>query len=158
MIGCSQPAFSGIILKPVLTSEQIFVGGLPLTDPLGWVRLESSSDIAPIFLHFTPELTSMDGAEIGSTTPSSQILTELDGRGLTRVYLDDPNFGSVQTTVALIDGNGTQRASASRSVPSFGALVETAASLFPGVTANLSDYIRVISNNILRSLLSEFRF
>jgi len=129
-----------------LLDAQIFGPGLHSRESLGWVKLESSRDVAPVFLNLSSELTSMDGTEVQSGTSGSLVLPELGDQESTEIQVDNPDPGSAQVSVKLINGEGLQVASVNRTLPGFGSLIESSSSLFTGLTPDPTDYIRVTSD------------
>jgi glucose/arabinose dehydrogenase len=135
-----------------LIADEIFGGGLPSANPLGWVKLESTVDkIAAFFLTFNAGLTALDGADATSLTPSFVVFPEIEPQGSTLLQIANPYPTTASLTVRLVAADGTVRASATRSVIGNGVLAEQADKLFPGVVQSRSDYSQVVSDQGIAS-------
>ncbi len=107
------------------------------------VRIDSSTaGLAALFLSFDLRLASLDGADTGPVLPGRFLLPELETAGLTQVAVTNPNNNPASLDLELVSAGGSVRGSVSRTIGPNGALVETAANLFPGTTLNSSDYLR----------------
>jgi hypothetical protein len=128
---------------PIVDTE-VFGSGLPGSNPVGWFRLDSSaSKVAGFFLMFNSSLTVLDGADVSSKPLTSFILPEIEDLGFTQIHVANLNSSSANVTFRLMTLNGTERASASRSINRSGAVAESFTDLFPGFTPVANDYVLV---------------
>jgi hypothetical protein len=130
-----------------LLETQIFGSGLPLLNPVGWVKLESSNrNIAAFFLTFDSGLTSMDGTDAAANGFGFSVLPELDPEGATEIHVANPNPSAVQLSLSLMGGDGKARATVGRTVAGFGALVAKASDLFQGFAVGSTDYLQIVAD------------
>jgi hypothetical protein len=115
---------------------------------MGWLKVEGNvSEVVGFFLAFNAGLSVLDGASVSADTATSFVFPEIEDVGFTRIHLVNPNPDSAAVTLELLTSDGTPRvASVMRSVNANGVVAESFTTLFPGVSPNASDYIRVSSN------------
>lgn len=124
---------------------QVFGDPLAESDSGGWVKLESTRrGVGGFFLTFDSNLTFMDGTHFGRAPLTEFVFTEIEPSGFTKINLTNPNSQESVVTIRLMNGDGTVRASESRVIEGNGALAaDLFADLFPGVTPDPADYVRV---------------
>jgi IPT/TIG domain len=126
---------------------KLFGPGL-LTRPVaGWFKLESNTPkIAGFFLTNDDSFSTLEGADVSSTTLTDFVLPEIEdqAQGFTEIHVANPNTEPVEITFYLYRSDGTQRIE-KRTVKPNGALAESVASLFLGDQPSRSDYIRATS-------------
>jgi|GEM_PF-2178340 len=126
---------------------QIFGSGLGALNPLGWFRMESSaSGLLGFFLMFNETLSILDGTDVSSRTAVSYVLPEIEAGGFTQVHAVNPDVQPAEVLFELVGADGVVRASATRTVVPSAAAVERLTELFPGISAEGSFYVRVVSN------------
>jgi hypothetical protein len=131
-----------------LVDSQIFGSGWGTSRTVAWLKVEGDvPQIAGFFLAFNGSLSRLDGADVGSTSVTSAIFPEVEARGTTQLHVANAGLDAGTLTVELVKSDGSLRATAvTRPLSGNGVLVETLGELFPGVTVDASDYIRVSSN------------
>jgi hypothetical protein len=114
---------------------------------VGWIDIDSSIDAITAFtLTFNASLTMMDGAPLSGTPLTQFVFSEIEDQGFTDLNVANPNQTPGTVTFQLVQGDGTTRASAVRTVNAYGAVVESVASLFPGVAPDPGSYVRAASD------------
>jgi len=129
-----------------VVDAQIFGAGLPARAPIGWVKVESTvTRTVGFFLTFNGPVTLLDGADVSSTTTRSCVLPEIEPEGTTEFHV--VNAGATETVLGLtlVNPDGSNRVSVSRTVAPGGALVEAFSDLFPGATADPANHVRIVS-------------
>jgi glucose/arabinose dehydrogenase len=133
--------------QTALVDGQIFGQPIHFGNRVGWMKLGANSNqIAAFFLSFDSALTVLEGAEAVSTTPGYAVLSEIEAQGLTQVHVANPYPNPSSLTLRLVSPSGATLATAGRELAGNGALIESAASLFPGAGQNSSNYIQVVSS------------
>lgn len=131
---------------PVL-ANQIFGEGIRSENAVGWIKVEGDvPEIVGCFLSFNGSLSRMDGADVSSRTMTSFVFPELQADGFSQIHMANPNDAPAHVVLDLVRADGTVRARVSRTINSDGLLVEFVEDLFPGITPDFSDYIRVDSD------------
>jgi len=131
---------------PVLAS-QIFGEGIRSANAVGWIKVEGDvPEVVGSFLSFNSDLSRMDGADVSSRTMTSFVFPELQADGFSQFHMANPNDAPAHVALDLVRADGTVRARVSRTINSNGLLVEFVEDLFPGITPDSSDYVRVASD------------
>ncbi len=126
---------------------QIFGAGLPEGNSVGWVRVGSSENrVLGFFLSFDDRLSVLDGADVSATTFRTSVITELEDQGFTQFHVVNPDTKPASILFELYRSDGTQRATpVSRTLDPNAVAVETFQELFPGISPQSSDYVRIVS-------------
>jgi hypothetical protein len=115
---------------------------------VGWIKIESTvKEVVGFFLNFNDRLSFLDGADVSSANLKSFILPEIEDQGFTQIHIANPDPAPATLTFEIYKLDGTLRNPAVvREVKANGAIAESFTDLFPGVTREGSDYIRVTSD------------
>ncbi len=150
--GITNPATT--ILKPG-TQLPVIVDQLlspnPISWPTGWAAINSSTaNLDGFFLTFNSELTLMDGAPLSSSLLDSFIFPESLSQDYTNVVLANPNGGAASVNIDVVKQDGTVRSTFQTGIPAFATYAaDLQKEIFPGVTVDPSDYLRVASSTPL---------
>jgi hypothetical protein len=124
-----------------IVDVQVFGSGLTAARQVGWMKLESTvASIAGFFLMFNSSLSILDGAGVSTAKLTSFVLPEIEDQGFTQIHVANPDSSAATLTFDLVRSDGTTRTSATRTVNPSGAVAEVFTDLFPGITAEASDY------------------
>jgi hypothetical protein len=135
------------IEQRAITGSQVFGPGMTLRNSVGWMKLESSeTKVAGFFLVFDNDLQTLDGADVSSTVMSSFVFPEIEGLGFNQLHIANPGASAATVSFELCDWGGNAKAKVTRTINANGALAEYITNLFPGLTGQATDYIRVSSN------------
>lgn len=127
---------------------EIFGAGLSSIQSPAWVRVESNnSGVSGLYIEGNSDFSAMDGTELASATMTSFVIPAIEPADFNRIHLVNPGAAAVNAALELTDQNGARLAAASRNIAAGGCLAELPGDLFPGVTFQESDYIRVSSDS-----------
>jgi hypothetical protein len=125
----------------------LFGPGLSALRTIGWIDIQSSSDMVTAFSTFYDDNSSIRDGAPASTAPMTVFaFPEIDEEGTTNLYLANSYAGPANVQLVLIQSDGTLKSIAARTIAPYGALVESASSLFPDAAPVVSDSILVISD------------
>ena len=131
-----------------LLDHELFGIALEEKKPPGWCRVNSAGgQPAASFLIFDRTLSILDGADASGTTMTSFIAPEIEDVGYTQLHLVNPGDRAASVELHLVRADGLPRSTAVQQINPNGAFAPTVATLFPGVVAAGSDYIRGTSNS-----------
>ncbi len=131
---------------PVLTNE-IFGAGLDST-PVGWIRIEGDTPgVVGFFLSFDDAFSRLDGTDASATTLRSFVFPEVGSEGLGRINIVNPNATPAGLRLDLFQADGTAPSTGVNvTVGSNGVLAVSIKDLFPAAAPDLSDYVKVTSD------------
>jgi hypothetical protein len=123
----------------------IFGNGLNLSNPNGWIKLQTTTrEIGGFFMIFDGDMSFLDGASLPDRQLTGFVFTEVQTNGSTKINLVNDNPEEASVTIDLMSAEGGVRRSQSRVISPNGALaVGLYEDLFPGVSAYATDYVRV---------------
>ncbi len=127
---------------------QLFGSGLAGKNAAGWMEVTSNSDAVTGFtLIFDADLSVMDGAPVAAAPMTQFIFAEIEEQGYTDINVANANQFQATIRFQLMQSNGMLRAQTTRTANAYGGVAESFSSLFPGITPDPTDYIRVISDS-----------
>ncbi len=135
---------------------QLFSFDSPTDFLSGWMLLETNARrLSGFFLMYDKpgdQVTSMDGALMTTAPLRSLLMPDIQGSGYTKLNVTNTDYDQGTISIDLLRSDGTFRKSQSVKVAGRGSLIKDVyADLFPGITPDPSDYIRVRSWNYLAS-------
>jgi len=131
----------------VTIDTELFGSGLADQDSLGWINIDSSTNIVTGFtVTFNGSLSMMDGAPVTAAPMTQFDFTEIEDQGFTILHVANPNDSPANVTFQLVGSDGTIRTATLQSINPMGGMALTVMDLFPGVVAQASDYVRVVSD------------
>jgi hypothetical protein len=126
-----------------MLDSDIFGEGIRMSNPRGWIKMEStSSDIRGFFLILDSGPSYMDGASFGDVSLSNLLFPEIQPNGATKINVANPNPENATITFDLMKADGTIRSSRIMELRANGAFVgDLYGDVFPGTQPNPTDYV-----------------
>jgi hypothetical protein len=130
-----------------LVDLQIFGRGLPNRQNLGWIDIDSNvQELGTFALIFNASLSMMEGMIAPDASLTQFVFSEIEDRGFTNLHVANPSEDPANITFQLLGAGGELRTSAQRTINPLGSIAESVTTLFPDISLDASDSIRVHSD------------